>query len=111
VPELGPPLEVESLEAEPLDGVEADPVDAVPSPPGVPLLAVPVSAPDSDFARALVLADDRSFFAQPEPLKCTVGATNALRSVPSAPQAGQNRGPGAVMPWITSVRSPQFEQR
>ena len=77
----------------------------------MPVLAAPVSAPDSDFARAFVLADERSFFAQPEPLKCTVGATNALLSVPSAPQTGQNRGPGALMPWITSVRSLQFEHR
>jgi len=93
------------------DPVELDPVDADSSPPDESLFAAPVSAPDSDFARALVLADERSFFAQPEPLKCTVGATNALRIVPSAPQAGQNSGPGALIPWITSVRSRQLEHR
>lgn len=57
------------------------------------------------------LVDDRSFFAQPEPLKCTVGVESALRIVPSAPQAGQNRGPASLMPWITSVSCRQFEQR
>jgi hypothetical protein len=61
------------------------------------------------FVRA-VLAEDRSFLAQPEPLKWTVGAENALVSVPSAPHAGQNRGPATLMPWITSVRVWQFEQ-
>jgi len=110
MPELEPPLEVESLAGSPgFD--EADPVDADPSPPELSVLAAPASVPDSDFARAFVLANERSFFAQPEPLKWTVGATNALRSVSSAPQTGQNRGPGALMPWITSVRSPQFEHR
>jgi hypothetical protein len=58
-----------------------------------------------------VPALERSFFAQPEPLKCTAGSAKALRSVPSAPHAGQNRGPGSLIPWITSVRSPQFEHR
>jgi hypothetical protein len=61
------------------------------------------------FVRA-VLADDRSFLAQPEPLKWTVGAENAFVRVPSAPHAGQNRGPASLMPWITSVRVRQFEQ-
>ena len=54
---------------------------------------------------------ERSFFAQPEPLKWTAGVAKALRRVPSAPHAGQNRGPGALMPWMTSVVCPQFEQR
>ena len=54
---------------------------------------------------------ERSFLAQPEPLNRTVGAVIALRSVPSAPQAGQNRGPSASMPWMTSVVCPQFDQR
>jgi hypothetical protein len=61
------------------------------------------------FVRAL-LAEDRSFLAQPDPLKWTVGAENAFVSVPSAPQLGQNRGPASLMPWITSVRCLQFEQ-
>jgi len=62
------------------------------------------------FARVL-LELERSFFAQPEPLKWTVGVAKAFRSVPSAPHAGQNRGPGASIPWMTSVVCPQFEQR
>ena len=106
-----PRLEDESLDVDPLGDVEVDPVEGDPSPPDLPVLAAPVSAPDSDFAGAFVLAVERSFFAQPEPLKCTEGTTNALRSVPSAPQAGQNRGLGALMLWITSVVSPQFEHR
>jgi hypothetical protein len=63
-------------------------------------------SPDSPAAAARVLVPlelDRSFLAQPDPLKWTVGAANVLRIVPSAPHAGQNRGPGASMPWITSV--------
>jgi len=51
----------------------------------------------------VVLELDRSFFAQPEPLKWTAGVVSALCSVPSAPHAGQKRGPGASIPWITSV--------
>ena len=58
----------------------------------------------------LLLALDRSFFAQPVPLKWTVGATKAFRSVSSAPQAGQNRGAGASIPWMNSVRVAQLEQ-
>ena len=62
------------------------------------------------FVRA-ALADDRSFFAQPEPLKWMAGVDSALRIVPSAPHEGQKRGPGSLMPWITSVRVRQFAQR
>jgi hypothetical protein len=46
---------------------------------------------------------ERSFLAQPEPLKWTAGVAQALRIVPSRPQFGQNRGPGSLMPWITST--------
>ena len=69
------------------------------------------SDPASDLERDFELLLERSFFAHPEPLKCTAGRPKAFRRVPSAPQAGQNRGPGSLIPWITSVRSPQFEQR
>lgn len=79
----------------------ADPVD----------FAAPGSDPASDLAGAFADELERSFLAQPEPLKWTAGGANALRSVPSAPQAGQNRGPGSLIPWITSVRPAQFEQR
>jgi hypothetical protein len=53
---------------------------------------------------------DRSFLAQPEPLKWTAGGTMAFRSVSSAPQAGQKRGAGASIPWMNSVRVEQVEQ-
>jgi hypothetical protein len=104
-PEVLPPPEVEVVA---VAGVES--LDTEPSLPLVPAFAAGVSAPESGFEGAFVLAD-RSFLAQPEPLKWSAGAVNALRRVPSAPQAGQKRGPGAAMPWITSVRSPQFEHR
>jgi hypothetical protein len=78
-----------------------------------PVLVDPPLSEDAAALAALVLAvlaEDRSFFAQPEPLKWTVGAVNAFVSVPSAPHAGQNRGPASLMPWITSVRVWQLEQ-
>jgi hypothetical protein len=56
------------------------------------------------------LALDRSFFAQPDPLKWMVGGAKALVIVPSAPQFGQNLGPSSWIPWTTSVRWPQLLQ-
>jgi hypothetical protein len=61
------------------------------------------------FVRVL-LADDRSFFAQPDPLKWIAGVDIARRIVPSWPQFGQTCGPVALIPWITSMRCLQFEQ-
>jgi hypothetical protein len=94
----------------------AGPDDASPALDGSPVLDdSPPAAPGSadDFA-ALVLpdaADDaRSFFAHPEPLKWTADVVMPLRIVPSAPQAGQNLGPGSWIPWITSVTSLQRAQ-
>jgi hypothetical protein len=52
----------------------------------------------------LPLDDLRSIFAQPEPLKWMVGATNALRI--AAPQTGHAVGPVSCTPCITSVRWP-----
>ena len=66
--------------------------------------------PPVDFERA-PLVDDRSFLAQPEPLKWTVGVDSAFFMLPSAPQEGQKRGPASLIPWITSVTWRQFEQR
>ena len=43
-------------------------------------------------------ADERSFFAQPEPLKWMAGVVNAFVIVPSAPHSGQKRGPWSLMP-------------
>jgi hypothetical protein len=62
------------------------------------------------FVRA-PLVDERSFLAQPEPLKWTVGVDSAFFMVPSAPHDGQNLGPASLMPWITSVTCRQFEHR
>ena len=59
---------------------------------------------------AAPLVDERSFFAQPEPLKWIAGVTSALRIVPSWPQLGQKRGPASLIPWITSTRCAQLEQ-
>jgi hypothetical protein len=67
------------------------------------------AAEDSSFfgGDALDGADERSFFAQPVPLKWIAGVVNAFVIVPSAPQLGQNRGPWSWMPWTTSTRCPQ----
>ena len=67
------------------------------------------SVPDLAFVPP-ELDPERSFFAQPEPLNTTVGRVNAFRRLPSAPHAGQNRGPAASIPWMTSVDWPQLLQ-
>ena len=71
--------------------------------PSDPLAAVAPSR------AALRDAAPRSFFAQPLPLKCTVGGAKALRTG-DAPQIGQTLGPSAVTEWMTSNRCP-FGQR
>ena len=82
-------------------------VDFDPSADVEPELASLASA---DFGLFGVRVAARSFFAQPDPLKRIAGVLKPLRSVPSAPQLGQKRGPGSLIPWMTSVRCPQFEQ-
>jgi hypothetical protein len=52
----------------------------------------------------------RSFFAHPEPLNTIAGGAKPLRSDPSAPHSGQNRGTGSWIPWRISVFCPQLEQ-
>ena len=47
---------------------------------------------------------DRSFLAQPEPLKTIAGVDNSLRI--SAPQRSHFAGPGSLTPCITSVMCP-----
>jgi hypothetical protein len=74
--------------------------DATPS-PELELLLLALLAP---------LVEDRSFLAQPEPLKWIAGVASALRIPPSNPQLGQKRGPASLIPWITSTRCWQFEQ-
>lgn len=85
-----------------LDGLD---VDAPPSPEA---LSVEVEALPAFLPAPLV--DERSFFAQPEPLKWIAGVTSALRIVASLPQLGQKRGPASLIPWITSTRCWQPEQ-
>jgi hypothetical protein len=95
---------------EPLDSPDDDPdAESAPELPASPEDELPESVAAEAFVREL-LELDRSFFAQPEPLKWTAGGTKALRSVSSAPQAGQNFGGGASMPWMNSVRVEQVEQ-
>ena len=65
------------------------------------------SPPELDFVLLVLVGDDvvdRSFFAHPDPLKWTAGVENPLRMLPSTPQFGQKRGPGWLIPWITSTR-------
>jgi hypothetical protein len=97
------------LSPDPLDPPEpADP----PDPPDPPDPEPPSS--DLELAAAFVralLEEDRSFFAQPDPLKWTVGVESTFFIDPSVPHDGQNRGPASLMPWITSVRCRQFAQR
>ncbi len=61
--------------------------------------------PSADVAAFLPdeLEDERSFFAQPDPLKWIEGAEKALRTG-AASQTGHAVGPSAVTPWITSNR-------
>ena len=94
-PPDGSPLEAPALDA-------PAPSDAPPSPdPDDPDDEPDPSVEPPEAAEAFVFALealDRSFLAQPDPLKWTAGGANALRRVSSAPQAGQNRGAGASMP-------------
>jgi hypothetical protein len=109
-----PGLEDEPPEDDPSDDPSDDPLDVpldeplsdtgFPSPePSPPELE---EAPDP----APLFAGRRSFFAQPEPLKWTAGAANALRTGP-LPQSGQLIGGSSCRPWITSNRRPQAAQR
>jgi hypothetical protein len=81
------------------------------------LLEPPEPDPDPASSAGFAVRDragdafaERSFLAQPEPLKWTAGAAKPLRIVPSAPQLGQNLGPPSPMPWMTSARWPQAAQ-
>jgi hypothetical protein len=98
-------------ESLPVDEPLAVDVDASPPPPPGELPTAAASSPDFD-VRDLPGDEvaERSFFAQPEPLKWTAGAEKPRRIVPSAPQLGQNRGPPSWIPWMTSIRCPQRAQ-
>jgi hypothetical protein len=95
-PELDP-----RLSPLPSDELSDRPPD-VPSVPPWPSEAVALPDPGVVVAR-------RSFLAQPEPLKWTAGAANALRTR-SLPHEGQAEGPSMWTPCITSKRMPQAEQ-
>jgi hypothetical protein len=71
-----------------------------------PVLAVA----SSFFAEAGRLDAERSFLAQPDPLKWIAGVVNAFVIVPSAPHSGQNLGPLSLIPCTTSVSLPQLLQ-
>jgi hypothetical protein len=85
---------------------EASPPRPDESPPSDESLPLPLPlSPEAALAAARVLLDaPRSFFAQPDPLKWIAGAANCLRIDPSAPQLGQNWGPGSLIPWRMSAR-------
>jgi hypothetical protein len=61
-------------------------------------LESPVDAAEPSSFDLEARAVDRSFLAQPLPLKWTAGATNAFVMVPSAPHSGQNFGPWSLIP-------------
>jgi hypothetical protein len=90
----------------PDDSLASGPVGAEPDPLSDGLL--PAFGAASSFFAELERDDvERSFFAQPDPLKWIVGGANALVIVPSAPHSGQNLGPWSWIPWTTSVTWPQ----
>ena len=79
--------------------------------PDAPSLDAPSLEPEAPPAVDVApRVDERSFLAQPEPLKWIAGVTSALRIVPSVPQFGQKRGPASLIPWITSTRCRQLAQ-
>jgi hypothetical protein len=79
--------------------------DPSPSDPLSPSLEDVSPSPDD----RLFTAARRSFLAQPEPLKWTAGAANALRTGPE-PHNGQCSGGPSWTPWMTSNRRPQAAQ-
>jgi hypothetical protein len=81
---------------------------AAPSPDSFVTDSFDDPASSAGFDDALI-AEPRSFFAQPVPLKWIAGAVKPFVIVPSAPHSGQNRGPWSFIPWITSVRWRQAE--
>ncbi len=109
-----------------VDGFEGDPVESVdPLDPDFAggvlaslLVLVPSPGDDSEAPSppspaAAVVAEAglarRSFLAQPDPLKWTAGAENALRTGPE-PHSGQTVGGSSCSPWIVSNRRPHAAQ-
>ena len=92
-----------------LAGLAVDPASVFAGEVSPAAASVPEAASPVDGAAAGLRVAARSFFAQPEPLYRMAGVLMPFRSVPSAPQFGQNRGPASLIPWMTSVRCPQLE--
>jgi hypothetical protein len=100
-----------------LDDVSPVVFGVAPEPPVPSLAASPDPPPPAASPPAFEAWDlpadaeaERSFFAQPEPLKWTADVVMPLLIVPSAPHSGQNFGPASWMPWITSVTVRQRAQ-
>jgi hypothetical protein len=87
-------------------GVLASLLVLVPSPDDESDEPSPPSPPDAVAEAGLAR---RSFLAQPDPLKWTAGAANALRTGPE-PQSGQTAGGSSCRPWIVSNRRPHAAQ-
>jgi hypothetical protein len=98
-----PDVESEDVESEDFESpdLESEDLDSPDFESDPPSLSSRLRPPDG-VAR-------RSFFAQPEPLNTTAGATMPFRSVPSAPHSGQNVGADSLIPWRISVRLPHAE--
>ena len=93
-------MELLELEASELDPLESE-LDLVDWPSLEVLDLASLSVVLFTFAAGFV---DRSFLAQPEPLKTIAGVDNSLRI--SAPQRSHFAGPGSLTPCITSVMCP-----
>src|SRR4029079_2246640 len=97
-PAAAEPLSDDALESPPaLVEPELEPEPALASLPLESDFAVS-SFFDVDDPRAEELDVERSFFAQPEPLKWIAGAAKAFVIVPSAPPSGQNFGTPSLIP-------------
>ena len=72
------------------------------------LSAFSLDPPSEAALSALLAADERSFLAQPEPLKTIAGVESALRIDP--PQLAHADGPGEWTEWITSTDISQSRQ-
>lgn len=110
------PEEREAAEPEPFEVPLDEPEDDDPEESDASEPAAPGDEPDDPSSDDLgpardafvALDDERSFFAQPDPLKWTAGGANTFRIRP--PQTGQADGPWSWTPWTTSIRWPQFVQ-
>jgi hypothetical protein len=101
---------VVSPDDDPFESPDDDPFESLadaslegPASPDVAFDASLVVVDSSFFAVDCRDAVERSFLAQPEPLKWIAGVVNAFVILPSAPHSGQNRGPWSSIPWMTSV--------